>query len=402
MRVACLDCFSGVSGDMLLGALIDAGAAPERIRTGLRGLSLPRWGWKVFRARRGRFVGTRVEVKALERGRVSLGKMIARARRSSLPKAVKEKGEEALKRILAAEGKVHGVKAAHAHLHELEDLDTAVDVYGSLLAIELLEVRELYCSAVNLGSGTVETAHGRIPVPAPGTAELLKGLSVVVGRGTGELATPTGAALLATVCSKRPAPAFSLEKIGYGAGSRETPEGPNMLRIMLGESCEGASQGEICQVECIVDDMSPQLVQAFLSRVYAEGAREAWSGNVIMKKQRPGISLVALTEEERLDRVVAAFLEETGTLGVRISRPARVCLDRRIVRIGTRWGPVRAKLAGVGASFHAVPEYDDLRRLAARAGVPVRQVMEEARARLALRYPPSRPRRPKRGRDLAN
>jgi uncharacterized protein (TIGR00299 family) protein len=374
-----------------LGALIDAGAPQGRIREGLLRLSLPAWRWRVWRARRGQFMGTRVEVRQVARGRISLQRVMRNAARSSLPPAVKEKGEMALKRLLAAEGKVHGVRAVHAHLHELEDLDTAVDVYGSLLAIAFLGVKMVYCSPVNVGSGHVVTAHGTIPVPAPGTAELLRGREIKLGRGRGELTTPTGAALLSTVCSWGPVPIFSLEKIGYGAGSRNTAEFSNVLRILVGETNEIIKSEDICQVECVVDDMSPQLVQAFLARAYREGAREAWSGNVSMKKQRPGIALYVLVKEDNLERILSAFFEETGTLGVRITRPQRVCLERRIIRLKTRWGLIRTKLAGTGSAFHAVPEYDDIRRLAAKAAVPVRLVMEEAKGLLAARYPPRRP-----------
>ena len=383
MRIACLDCFSGISGDMLLGAVIDAGAPARSIKHGLDALGLPAWRLQVSRVKRGGFKGAKVEISARRPLREKIRAIIERARRSRLPAEVKASAEKAIRKLLAAEGRVHGVRARAVHLHEIENLDTIVDVYGSVLGLSLLGVERMFSTAVNVGSGSIRTSHGILPVPAPGTAELLRGREMLLGRRRGELATPTGAALLSALCSAGPPPAFVLDGIGYGAGSREDMDGPNMLRIMLGNAEGAAGTESICQLECVVDDMSPQLVEAFMERVYRAGAREAWTTAVNMKKQRPGMGLYALVDEENLPGIMQAFFEETGTLGIRITRPQRVCLPRRMTQVSTKWGRVRVKLAGRGAAFHAIPEYEDIKALARRAGLPVRLVMERVRARLA-------------------
>lgn len=382
MRIAYLDCFSGISGDMLLGAIIDAGAPARSIKRGLDVLGLPAWRLKASRIKRGGFLGTRVEILVRRPFREKIRAIIGRARRSRLPAEVKAGAEKVIQKLLTAEGRVHGSRPKDVHLHEIENLDTIVDVYGSVLGLDMLGVKRMFSNAVNVGSGSVQTRHGVLPVPAPGTAELLKGRELILGKGRGELATPTGAALLTALCSGSPAPAFVLDGIGYGAGSREDSDGPNMLRLMLGNAKGAAETEDICQLECIVDDMNPQLVEAFMERVYRAGAREAWTTAVYMKKQRPGVGLFALADEENMPGVMQAFFEETGTLGVRITRPQRVCLPRRMIQVRTKWGRVRVKLAGRGAAFHAIPEYEDIKALARRAGRPVRLIMEGVRARL--------------------
>jgi len=387
-RVLYLDCFSGVSGDMLLGALFAVGASPRAVARGLARLRLPGWRWTIARVRRGAFVGTRVDVVA--RGAQAHGhghahhhapslvkRVMREGARAGLPDGVAAEGARIIAALLAAEGTVHGATPAHVHLHELEDLDTIVDVYGVLLALRELGSPEVFVSPVTVGTGRVHAAHGDLPVPAPGTAELLRGPAVRFGVGEGELATPTGAALVSGLARPGLPPPMVVERIGYGAGARDIPGRPNLLRAFLGEAVRSPEDGGIRQIEAVIDDMSPQLVEGFLERAYREGAVEAWTAAVAMKRQRPGIALTALAPADRADAVIRAFLEETGTLGVRVTRPDRVTLERREVTVKTRWGPARFKVAGSGAALHAIPEYRDVRRLAARAGLPARLVLEE-------------------------
>jgi uncharacterized protein (TIGR00299 family) protein len=304
-------------------------------------------------------------------------RVMQEAGRAGLPEGVATAGARVIARILAAEGKVHGATPRHVHLHELEDLDTVVDVFGVMLALHELGSPQVYASPVTVGTGRIHVAHGELPVPAPGTAELLRGASVRFGVGEGELATPTGAALLAGIAGFEAPPPFTVTRVGYGAGAREIPGRPNLLRAILGEASVGEADGEIRQVEAVVDDMSPQLVEAFLDRAYRVGAVEAWTSPVQVKRSRPGVAITALAPPSACDAVIRAFLEETGTLGVRVSSPRRVTLDRRIVVRQTRWGAVRFKVAGRGASLHAIPEYRDVARLAARSGVPARLILDE-------------------------
>ncbi len=381
-KVAYFDCFSGVSGDMILGALIDAGCPPRAIARDLKRLSLPPWHWTIDRVKRGGFYGTRVEVKCSKPPRRLLATVMRSATSAGLPAAVAVKGERIVRRILTVEGKVHGVAARHVHLHELEDLDTIVDIYGVLLALHQLGVERIYVSPVTVGTGTVTTQHGELPIPAPGTAELLRGQQVQFGSGRGELATPTGVAILAILGTPGLPPPVTVERIGYGAGATDGGPCPNLLRVFLGSNLVDLADGmteDICQIDAVVDDMSPQLIEAFLGRAYREGALEAWTAPVQMKRSRPGMALTALAEHGKLTQVVRAFLEETSTLGVRVTRPARIRLPRRIHRLRTRFGVLHFKVAGAGATLHAVPEYREVVRLAERAGVPARLVLEEAR-----------------------
>ncbi|MEK7475547.1 MAG: nickel pincer cofactor biosynthesis protein LarC [Candidatus Coatesbacteria bacterium] len=393
MRILYLDCSSGVSGDMVLGALLDLGEAIASSRGGLaaavardlRRLRLPAWSWRVHRVRRRGFAALRVDVRPKATGTHGAPSLVAslerRARSAGLSSGVAATGARIVARILRAESAVHGRRVAHVHLHELEDVDTAVDVFGSLLVLHRLGVERVFASPVTVGSGRVGTAHGDLPVPAPATAELLRGRTVRFGLGRGELATPTGAALVAGLAEPGLPPPMLVDRIGCGAGARDPVDRPNILRAFLGttDAPGTAPEEELRQLDAVVDDMSPQLVQAVLERVYRDGALEAWTTAVSMKRNRPGVALTVLAPADRLDAMVRAVLEETGTLGVRITRPERVRLVRREVRLGTRWGALTFKVAGEGASFHAIPEWREVRRLAARHGVPARLVLEEAR-----------------------
>lgn len=397
MKAVYLDCASGASGDMLLGAMFDLGASPRAVAAGLKRLRLPAWRWTISKVRRGAFVGTRVEVRGAgaahrrgaghhDHGSRHAGLMAAvlkRVPRAGLVPRVAVRGVLALRNLLAAEGKVHGVRAAHAHLHEVEDLDTVVDVFGTLLALEALGVERVDVSAVTPGTGTVHVAHGHLPVPAPGTAELLRGRTVRLGEGTGELITPTGAALLGVLAAPGATPAMRIDRVGYGAGARDTRPVPNLVRAFLGSVDQPAGGGgaveDLRQMEALVDDASPQLVEAFLDRARADGALEVWTVAVSARRNRPAVMLCALAGPDRVDTLLRAYFEETGSIGVRVFSVARHRLPRRAVRVKTRWGPLTFKVAGAGAALHAIPEWREIRALAARAGVPSRLVLEEAR-----------------------
>jgi hypothetical protein len=399
MKLACLDAFSGASGDMILGALVDAGCPPQGIRRALSPLRLPPWRFRASRVMRGGFTATRVEVIPGARARWAGVRGMA-SRNAGRP-GWRGKGAAILASILRAEGRVHGTRAEHAHLHELEDLDTVVDVFGSLAALDILGIGKVHVMNLSAGSGTVSVAHGHLPVPAPGTAELLKGRVVRLGSGTGELLTPTGAAIIAGIAVDGPPPAFRVQGIGYGAGSRDTHGSPNVLRVFVGEAVAGpagSGEGGVVQLDAVIDDMNPQLVEPFLERVYGAGALEAWAAPVYMKRNRPGFSLTVLCREPDAAGMTEAFLEETTTLGVRITRPERTVLGRRMDAVRTAWGTVRVKVAGNGRSLHVTPEFGDVAKLARRAGIPARLVLEEARARAALKAGLRAPRGGKKGR----
>ena len=390
MRLAYFDCFSGASGDMILGSLIDAGVRVREVESRLRFLNLGSWKLLAARVKRGSFMGTlaRVEAGPGFSAKGLLRRITGRRRLAGADQKVFEAGRRILLGIIGAEGKVHGVKARHVHLHEIEDLDTVVDVFGSLVALKLLGIGKVYASEIAVGSGCISAAHGVLPVPAPGTAELLVGRKIRIGGAHGELATPTGAAILTGVAEHGEPPVFELEKTGYGAGSRDFGGTPNLLRVLVGEAREtdGLEREEIWELAANVDDMSPQLVDAFLDRAYEAGALEAWTIPALMKRQRPGFEIRVLAPPRRANEVTRAFLEETATLGVRIARLERVKLGRRFERLRTPWGEVRVKLAGEGAAFHAIPEYLEVKRLANRRGVPVRLLMEGIKALCLKRF----------------
>lgn len=384
MKVAYFDCAAGASGDMMLGALVSAGAPRAHLERALRGFGLPGLRLKAETVRRGSFAG--LLVSPVFRGKSPhnlLRTVMAHKTVRGIPSRVLSRGRSVIARLMGAEAKVHGRPAGHVHLHELEDFDTVADVYGTLLALDMLGIGMVYSSTLALGAGKIRAAHGLMPVPAPGTAELLRGRRVAFGpRGSGELVTPTAAAILAEIAGPGPVPPFTIDRIGVGAGMRNPPGMANLLRLFVGEALFAAPTERVFHLEAEVDDMNPQLAEAWLDRAYREGALEAWTHPVHMKKRRTGLALVALVRAGSVEAVSRAFLEETATLGVRLTPCDRFALERqeRVVRTG--FGPVRVKLAGQGASFHAVPEYRDMKELARKAGIPLRIVEMAVKRRL--------------------
>jgi uncharacterized protein (TIGR00299 family) protein len=365
---------------MILGALADAGAPLGKIGRKLRALGLPKLSLNTDKVKRGAFVGSLLKISG---GHVHthgmLRALMARKSARGIPTGVLATGKRIISRILHAEAKVHGKTMKHVHLHEIEDVDTVVDVYGTLLALDALGINRVLVSALSLGGGEIKAAHGRMPVPAPGTAELVRGQKVAFGPKRGELLTPTAAAIFAELAEPALEPVMTVEKVGYGAGMRDIAGLPNLLRVFTGVA-ETANAGEtVMRVEAEVDDMNPQLVEAWMARVYKEGALEAWTYPVFMKRSRTGLALVALASREKAHAVARGFLEETTSLGVRVEKVERLTLSRRETRIQTRFGPLRAKLAGAGPSFHFIPEYRDALALATKKRVPVRVVLDEIR-----------------------
>jgi len=380
MMTAYFDCFSGASGDMILGALGDAGAPVEKIGRRLRALGLPHLALKLEKTRRGPFVGSHLVIKGGQaNGHGMLRRVMAKKSAKGISSRVLSAGKRIIARILSAEGKVHGRSAAHVHLHEIEDVDTVVDVYGTLLALESLGISRVLVSTLTLGGGEITAAHGRMPVPAPGTAEMLRGQRVKFGPKRGELLTPTAAAIFAELAEPATEPVMLVERVGYGAGTRDLPGLPNLLRVFTGTVEEAGGRETVQRLEAEVDDMNPQLVEAWMERVYKEGALEAWTYPVYMKRRRTGLALVALADQAQVHGVARAFLEETTTAGVRVEKVGRITLPRREITVKTRFGALRAKLAGAGPSFHFIPEYRDALKLARIRKVPVRLVLEEAK-----------------------
>jgi uncharacterized protein (TIGR00299 family) protein len=379
MKTAYFDCFSGISGDMCLGALISAGVSAAALRRELKKLPLKGYALSAKEVRRAGVRATRVEVKltasrrpARRRYRDIKGIIDA----SALSPAIKKKATAIFKTLFEAEAAVHGGQYTKIHLHELGAEDAIVDVMGTLICLEKLGIERVAASPVNLGWGTVHTEHGELPVPAPATVELLKGMPVYSSGHPYELTTPTGAAILRALASHcGEMPPMALEASGTGAGGRNIKDRPNVLRVLIGEPT--AHEEDISVLETNIDDMDPRLYEHVMELLLKAGALDVYLTNILMKKSRPAVKLTVLCEEKKRQALSEIILRETTTLGVRHSRMGRSVLERETVKVKTKFGTIRVKIAQVGDVVKRMPEYDDLKRAARRHGVPLSAVSAE-------------------------
>ena len=387
MKLCYLDCFSGISGDMLLGALVDAGLEAAALETELRKLKLAGWSLEVTRVRRGELTATKLDFKIRETHHHRTWKTIRELiRASELAAPVQERAETIFRRLAEVEGQVHGVPAEEVHFHEIGGMDSILDIVGASVALELLGIEKIVASPLNLGSGTVKTAHGILPVPPPATAALLQGAPVYSSGAEGELVTPTGAAVVAALAKEYgPLPPMMVAAVGYGAGTSDPKDQPNVLRVFLGESAEkgaGVEEPGIVVLEANLDDMSPVVGGYVLEQALAAGALDVFYTPVQMKKNRPGLLLTVLCAPERAEALTQLLFEQTTTLGVRSYRAERRVLERAVETVETRLGPVRMKLARLnGRLLNVAPEYEDCQRLAREKGVPLKEVLSEAQFR---------------------
>jgi uncharacterized protein (TIGR00299 family) protein len=380
-----LEPIGGIAGDMFLAAAVDLGLDAGALEAALRTLGVTGWRLELSRRVSGGIAGTHLDVvvdgpQPQERG---LAEILALVAGSGLSARARDAAREVFERIGRAEARVHGVPIEDVHFHELGAIDSIVDVCGAAVALELLGWPRVVAAPPELGSGTVRTAHGLLPVPPPAVLELLAGRPVRPGGPPGEAVTPTGAALLAALAEIGPFPALVPERIGYGVGSATWPDRPNVLRMTLGEETSGAGPGagDLWVLEANMDDCPGQLVARAIEACLEAGALDAWAVPVTMKKGRPGVVLSALAEADRRDAVARAVLVETTTLGVRRHPVARDALEREIVTVATEYGPVRVKVGRLdGREVGAHPEYDDCLALARARGVPVKEVMAAAAA----------------------
>jgi len=384
-RAVYFDCPTGAAGDMILGALVDAGVAVERLAAALARLPLGGFRLVAREVRRGALRATKVDVEvdaAAARGARTLGDVLELLERSTLPEEVRARAARVFTRLADAEARVHGTTREAVHFHDVGAVDAIVDVVGTVLALDLLGVGPVFVSALPIGGGLAEGPHGRLPVPAPGTAELLRGFPVVDPGVAAELVTPTGAALLTTLAAGAGRmPAMTLERVGYGAGTRELPDRPNVLRCFVGELTEPAVPETVVELETTIDDMSPQLYEPLMDRLFQAGALDVFLTPVVMKRGRPGVVLTALCAPEHVDRLARTLFEESTTLGVRWSERRRARLARETVALPTAYGVVPVKVARLGGRVLTVtPEFAEVARLAREKGVPVREVLEQARA----------------------
>ncbi len=383
MTLAYFDCFSGISGDMTLGALVDAGVSLDVLRGELAKLDLPGYEIKTEKVKRSGIAATKVHVVVDQRNQQTrrLSDILAVIDSSTLSPSVKEKSSRIFKRLADAEAKVHGTTPDKIHFHEIGAVDAIVDIVGAVIGIELLGVSRIAASAINVGSGTVQTSHGLLPVPAPATAELLRGIPVYQSDAAFELATPTGAAIISTLGSSfGPLPPMKVGRIAYGAGDRDVPDRPNVLRLMLGEQAAAYEEDSSILIETNIDDMNPQVYDYVTDKLMQEGAQDAYLTPIIMKKGRPAVLLSVLTDTSGTDRLIDAIFRETTSIGVRVQEVGRKKLSREIREIDTAYGTIRIKISRRGEEIlTAAPEYEDCKKIAEEKRVPLKQVIEEAK-----------------------
>ncbi len=376
MKICYLDAFSGISGDMTVAALADAGADTAALADALNSLG----AGAVFRfekTRRGGLTATRFHVEA---GAPSphrhLPQILEIIDRASLPGRAKSLAQNVFRRLGEAEAAVHGIPLDKIHFHEVGAVDSIADIVGACAAFELLGVDSVYCSPVNVGSGAVATEHGRLPVPAPATAALLAGKPIYSAGPARELTTPTGAAIAVTLARAfGPLPPMKLLATGHGAGAADFPEQPNVLRVLLGESAIAAEATTVSVIEANIDDATPELLGYALERLLDAGALDVSLSPLVMKKNRPGALLRVIARLEDRETLARLVLEETTSLGVRLYPAERRVQPRRTVEVETPHGKVRVK---VSASGGFAPEYEDCRKLALQSGVPLKTILAEA------------------------
>jgi uncharacterized protein (TIGR00299 family) protein len=386
-RVVHFDCGSGASGDMVLGAIVDLGLGLETLARALGDLRLKGYHLEARSVLRSGLKATKVDV-VLEgdpphghhhhRG---LKDILGLLDKSGLEPGVKERSARLFKRLAEAEGAVHGVSPEAVHFHEVGAVDSIVDIVGGVLGLTLLKAQRFVSTPLNLGTGSVTMAHGTFPVPPPATALLVKGVPVY-GSGEGELLTPTGALLLTDfVTDYGPLPLIRPEAVGHGAGSRDTPGRPNVLRMTVGEEESGKAQETVVVLEAAVDDMTGQLLGALMERLYEAGVLDAFLTPIQMKKGRPGTLVTVLVPPSGREAAEEILFAETTTLGVRRQEWARTVLERKVVGVATVFGEIRVKVGERGGKVYNVqPEFEDCRAAARRSGASVKAVWATALA----------------------
>jgi hypothetical protein len=383
MTILYFDCHAGISGDMTVGALLDLGVPLDHLRAELEKLGLLPGSYELStcRTERQHVAALKFDVAVHDhhthRRYAGIDALISG---SSLAESVKERARRIFRRLAEAEALVHGVAIEDVHFHEVGAVDSIIDIVGTAICLDYLDVEAVFAAALPLGGGFVETSHGRLPVPAPATAELLKGLAVHGECGPGERVTPTGAAIVAVLASRSgKQPAMVLEKTGCGAGGKDFPDCPNILRAFLGRSAEKIVHvDDVIVVEANIDDSTPEVLGYAMERLFEGGALDVFFTPIQMKKGRPGVKVSFLCRSQQLELLARLLLTETTAIGLRHYPADRIILQRRIVERQTEFGIVRFKqvIDNSGRQLRTSPEYEDCRRIARDRGIPCREVME--------------------------
>jgi uncharacterized protein (TIGR00299 family) protein len=373
VKICYLDAFSGISGDMTVGALIDAGAPASDVIDAVAALGV---NASVEKTKRGGVAASKFRVQAENaKAHRHLPQILKMIDASPIGSRAKRDASLVFSRLAEAEASVHGVEIEKVHFHEVGAVDSIADIVGACVALESLAIDELRCSAINVGSGTVKTEHGNLPVPAPATALLLRGKPVYSRGPEVELTTPTGAAILAALARDFGAmPAMRIQTIGYGAGDRDFKDQPNVLRAIVGESARAPEATLVSVLEANIDDASPQVLGYAIDRLMKAGALDASLSPLLMKKNRPGSLLRVIARPEDQEQLAGVIFAETSTLGLRIHTAERRIEERRIVEVETEFGKIRMKVSPAAYA----PEYEDCRAIAERTGAPLARIIAAA------------------------
>lgn len=379
MKIAYCDCIGGAAGDMLLGALVASGLKLEALQKEIAKLSLPEVRVTVHPVKRQALAAAQIEISAPEAQAYRHLKEIEQIiSTSGLADAVKLKSLAIFHRLAEAEARVHGSSVEEIHFHELGAVDTIVDVVGSVAGFETLGIEKIYSSPLPLGRGMIASEHGPLPLPAPATAELVRNYPVRPVDIEGELVTPTGAAILTTLAEFTAPPPYRLLTVGYGAGSRNLANIPNVLRLFIGETVPAPAVDTVTQIETNLDNTSPEVLGYLAERLFSAGALDVYFVPVTMKKSRPGVLLGLLANPEDREKFAAILFEETGTIGLRYWECQRRKLPRSEEVVQTKYGAVRLKISELDGQKRAAPEYADCARLAEQHHVPYRLIVAEA------------------------
>lgn len=393
MRTLFFDCFAGASGNMVLGALIDLGLDRELLFDRIKGLGLAGYEIEIEKVDRSGISSTHLNVVIpVEKKHRHLHHIVDIIENSNLSEGVKARSVAIFDRLAAAEARVHGIDVKNVHFHEVGAMDAIIDVVGACIAFEMLGIENFACSKIHVGSGFVDMEHGRFPVPPPAVAELLVGKPIYSTDIAGELITPTGAAIISTVCdSYGVIPEMAVERMGYGAGSRIYDGFPNVLRIMIGETIadkieQPQDRERLVILESNIDDLSPQIIGHVMDRAFELGASDCWFTPIQMKKNRPATLISILCRQELRSVLTDLLFKETSTLGIRFRDVDREALDRELVDVQTAYGQVKVKIGRHnGVIVNVMPEYDDVVRVAKENGVSLRAVHNAVSASLASR-----------------
>jgi pyridinium-3,5-bisthiocarboxylic acid mononucleotide nickel chelatase len=392
MKLAYFDCFSGISGDMTLGALVDAGCPVEYLRSELLSLDVPGWTLSAEKVWKNGMAATYVKVTTEDQQKHrSLSTILEIIDKSQIAPQVRDRASAIFEKLGRAEAYVHDAPLEKIHFHEVGAVDAIVDIVGACTGFDALGIAKFASSPLNVGGGTAKMAHGILPVPAPATARLLQGAPTYSNGMQKELVTPTGAAIVATLCdSYGPQPAMTVSSIGYGAGTIDLDHQPNVLRIMIGEAVEKSIAApfgfdeEISVIEANLDDMNPQIYGHFQERALTQGALDVYTTPVQMKKNRPGTLLTVLCKPADTQKLMDLIFAETTTIGARTYNAQRRVLPRNSVTVATIYGDVRMKVASVNGHIRqAMPEYEDCRKLAIDKNVPLQTVITAAQQAFA-------------------